>query len=120
MKVIKKINEIRHIIPDGKKVYLYAGLSLIACIISKIANLKGNMELATDCVWYSSCCIAFEYYFMVKSTIKEYKQYKQKEIEIKMMLINAKLKAQIPLERFEIKMILKKTRKDIKKLEKKI
>lgn len=118
MKVIKKINEIRHIIPDSKKVYLYAGLSLIACVISKIANLKGNMELATDCILYSSCSIAFEFYFMVKSTIKDIKEYKQKYIEIKMMLINAKLKTDIPLEPFEEKIVFKYKKKKFKALKK--
>lgn len=120
MKVIKKINEIRHIIPDSKKVYVYAGLCLIACIISKIANSKGNISLATNCILYSFGCICFETYFVIKCCIKDIKYAKEKDNEIKMMLINAKLKARIPLERFEIKTVLKKTRKDIKKLEKKI
>lgn len=120
MKILKKINEIRHIIPDSKKVYLYAGLSLIACVISKIANSKGNMELATDCILSSFVCLWFEIYFMIKSTIKDIKEYRKEKIEIKRKLINAKLKAKIPLKRSEIKTVLKKTRKDIKKLEKKI
>lgn len=116
MKILKKINEIRHIIPDKDKVYVYGALGIILLIIAKICEKNNLIAWEISLLQTVMICIFFEFYFGIKCTIIDIKEYKKRDVKIKLTLIMAKLKAGNPLEPFEIKLvykIIKRNKKDV-------
>lgn len=116
MKIIKKINKIRHIVPDKYKVYVYMIIGLLCAYIGSICEENNITGLSTYLSIVAIICIFLEYYFAIKTTIVDFKESKRMSNKIKCTLILAKLKAGIPLEPFEIKIvykIIKRNRKDV-------
>lgn len=116
MKIIKKINEIRHIIPDKDKVYVYGALGLVLLIIAKICEVNNSIIWKNYLIEVCIVCVFLEFYFAIKSIIIDIKESKKRTNKIRLTLIMAKLKARIPLEPFEIKLvykIIKRNKKDV-------
>lgn len=116
MKILKKINEIRHIILDKDKVYVYGMLGLVVLVIAKICEANNLIVWKNYLTEVCIVCIFLEFYFGIKTVLIDIKKDRKRDVKIKLTLIMAKLKAGIPLEPFEIKLvykIIKRNKKDV-------